>query len=104
MRVAAETRQHFDRPGRQDTGVVDQQIKTCIAERIGHSFRPGFHRCFFGHIANHEAGVTVGGILKILDLGLGEGRAKNCVALGGQSQCNIATEAAAGAGYRYGSG
>jgi hypothetical protein len=47
-------RQQFNRTWGEDAGIVDQQIKARVAERIGHAIRPGLHGLRFGDIANGQ--------------------------------------------------
>src|SRR6267154_3354334 len=54
-------------PGVRMPGIVDQDIEAGIAEGVGHTGRPGFHRFFFGHVTDSQADTSSGSVFQILD-------------------------------------
>src|SRR4029077_12065577 len=96
-------RQYLQRPRGGDARFVDQEIEPAIAERVGYSISPGLHGLFFADVANRQTDPSAGGVLQVLDLGCGHGRAENDVAFGGEPERDIAAESRSGTSDRGGS-
>src|SRR5580704_2079794 len=95
-------RQNFQWPRGEYARIVDQEAKAATAKRSRHAGGPGFHGLLLGDVADRQTDAAAGGLFQILDLRGRDRGTENDIALGRETQRNVAAKAAAGAGDRSG--
>src|SRR6185436_14992770 len=89
-------RQYFERAGRENSSIANEEIEAGCANSIGYAASPALDALLVGNVANAQRHSPTGGLLKIGDFTARHRGAEDPVTFGRQAESDIPTKTAAG--------